>query len=211
MNFEAGRHREAGLPHDPFKAIVAPRPIGWISAMSRDGRLNLSPYSFFNALNSRPPLVMFSSEGKKDAVAFIEETGEFTCSLATLELAQEMNLTSAPLPRGESEFAHAGLETAPSQFVKPPRVARSPAALECRLLQIVAPTQLSGEPAGCHIVIGQVVGLYIEDRFLKDGRLNTAAMQPLARMGYDEYSAVEKAFALTRPAGGGNFDEAKKA
>ncbi len=211
MNFEAGRHREAGLPHDPFKAIVAPRPIGWISAMSRDGRLNLSPYSFFNALNSRPPLVMFSSEGKKDAVSFIEETGEFTCSLATLELAQEMNLTSAPLPRGESEFAHAGLETAPSQFVKPPRVARSPAALECRLLQIVAPIQLSGEPAGCHIVIGQVVGLYIEDRFLKDGRLNTAAMQPLARMGYDEYSAVEKAFPLTRPAGGGNFDEARKA
>ncbi len=94
--------------------------------------------------------------------------------------------------------------------MKPPRVARSPAALECKLLQIVSPAQLSGEPAGCHIVIGQVVGLYIDDRFVKDGRLNTAAMQPLARMGYDEYSAVEKAFPLTRPAGGGNFDEPRK-
>ncbi len=210
MFFEAGRHREAGLPHDPFKAIVAPRPIGWISAMSRDGRINLSPYSFFNAVNSRPPLVMFASEGRKDAVAFIEETGEFVCNLVSLELAQEMNLTSAPLPRGENEFLHAGLEMAGSMLVKPPRVARSPAALECRLLQIVAPAQLSGEPAGCHIVIGQVVGLHIEDRFLKDGRLDTAAMQPLARMGYDEYSAVERAFALTRPAGGGNFDEPRK-
>ncbi len=210
MFFEAGRHREAGLPHDPFKAIVAPRPIGWISAMSRDGKINLSPYSFFNAVNSRPPLVMFASEGKKDAVAFIEETGEFVCSLVSLELAQEMNLTSAPLPRGESEFLHAGLAMAESTLVKPPRVARSPAALECRLLQIVSPAQLSGEPAGCHIVIGQVVGLHIEDRFLANGRLDTAAMQPLARMGYDEYSAVEKAFALTRPAGAGNFDERTK-
>ena len=108
MFFEAGKHREAGLPHDPFKAIVAPRPIGWITAMSREGKINLSPYSFFNALNSRPPLVMFASEGKKDAVAFIEETGEFTCSVATHDLAQAMNLTSAPLPRGESEYVHAG-------------------------------------------------------------------------------------------------------
>ena len=95
--------------------------------------------------------------------------------------------------------------------MKPPRVAQSPAALECRLLQVVSPAQLSGEPAGCHIVIGQVVGLYVDDRFLKDGRLDTAGMRPLARMGYDEYSAVERAFAITRPAGGGNFDEAKKA
>jgi len=199
MFFEAGRHREAGLPHDPFKAIVAPRPVGWISAMSRDGAINLSPYSFFNALNSRPQLVMFSSEGVKDAVSFIEETGEFVCSLATRELAQAMNATSAPLPRGENEFVHAGLAMAHSELVRPPRVARSPAALECRLLQIVSPQQLSGEPAGCVIVIGQVVGFHIDERFLRDGRLDTAAMEPLARLGYDEYAAVTEAFALTRP------------
>jgi flavin reductase (DIM6/NTAB) family NADH-FMN oxidoreductase RutF len=120
-----------------------------------------------------------------------------------------MNLTSAPLPRGDSEFLHAGLTMAPSQLVKPPRVAEAPTALECKLLQIVSPAQLSGESANCHIVIGQVVGVHIDDRFVRDGRLNTAAMRPIARMGYDEYAVVEGAFAITRPAGAGNFDEAK--
>jgi flavin reductase (DIM6/NTAB) family NADH-FMN oxidoreductase RutF len=209
MFFKAGEHKAAGLPHDPFKAIVAPRPIGWISAMSRDGAVNLSPYSFFNAIGSRPRLLMFASEGKKDAVSFIEETGEFVCSLVTVQLAEAMNKTSAPLPRGENEFVHAGLAMAKSELVRPPRVALSPAALECRLLQVVSPIGLSGEPSGSHVVIGEVVGMHIDERFLHDGRLDTAAMRPLARMGYDEYSAVERAFTLTRPAGGGNFDEAK--
>jgi flavin reductase (DIM6/NTAB) family NADH-FMN oxidoreductase RutF len=208
MFFAAGQHKDAGLPHDPFKAIVAPRPIGWISTISKKGEINLAPYSFFNGLNSRPQLVMFSSEGMKDAISFVEETGEFVCSLATLELAQQMSATSAPLPRGENEFIHAGLMMAKSEIVKPPRVAESPAALECRLLQIVSPNQLSGAPSGCHIAIGQVVGIHIDDRFVENGRLNTAAMRPIARMGYDEYTAVEKAFAITRPPGGGNFNEA---
>lgn len=210
MFFKAGEHKAAGLPHDPFKAIVAPRPIGWISAVGRDGGVNLSPYSFFNALYSRPQLVMFASEGRKDAVAYAEETGEFVCNLVTRELADAMNRTSAPLPRGESEFLAAGLAMAPSRIVAPPRVAASPAALECKLLQIVTPVALSGEPTDCHIVIGQVVGLHIDDRFIREGRLDTAAMRPLARMGYDEYAAVDAAFKLPRPAGGGNFDERKR-
>jgi flavin reductase (DIM6/NTAB) family NADH-FMN oxidoreductase RutF len=209
MFFPAGQHKDAGLPHDPFKAIVSPRPIGWISSMSRAGEVNLAPYSFFNGLNSRPQLVMFSSEGMKDAISFVEETGEFVCSLATFELAQRMNATSAPLPRGENEFIHAGLTMARCEIVKPPRVAESPAALECRLLQIVSPNQLSGAPSGCHIAIGQVVGIHIDDRFIANGRLDTAAMRPIARMGYDEYAVVEKAFAITRPPGGGNFNEAR--
>ena len=112
-----------GLPHDPFKAIVTPRPIGWITAMSAKGEVNLSPYSFFNAVSERPPMVAFSSAGKKDALTFIEETGEFVCNLATYDLREKMNATSAVLPRGVNEMEHAGLTPAPSRLVKPPRVA----------------------------------------------------------------------------------------
>ncbi len=203
MFYQAGQHRAAGLQHNPFKAIVAPRPIGWISAVSKAGEINLAPYSFFSALQSNPDLVMFSSDGKKDTIAFVEETGEFVCSLATYDLKQEMNMTSAPLPRGSSEFVHAGLTMAPSRIVKPPRVAESPTAMECKLLQIISPNQLSGDTAGCHIVIGQVVGFHIDERFVENGRLNTAAMMPIARCGYDEYAVVDKVFAITRPAGAG--------
>jgi flavin reductase (DIM6/NTAB) family NADH-FMN oxidoreductase RutF len=209
MFYATGQHRAAGLSHNPFKAIVAPRPIGWISAMSAAGAVNLSPYSFFNALQSNPDLVMFSSDGMKDAIAFIAETGEFVCSLATYDLRDAMNMTSAPLARGENEFLHARLTMAPSQIVRPPRVAEAPTALECKLLQIVSPAQLSGAPSNCHIVIGQVVGVHIDERFVENGRLNTSAMRPIARMGYDEYAVIEKPFAITRPAGGGNFDEPK--
>jgi flavin reductase (DIM6/NTAB) family NADH-FMN oxidoreductase RutF len=208
MFFAAGQHRNAGLSHNPFKAIVSPRPIGWISAVSKSGAVNLSPYSFFNALQSNPDLVMFSSDGMKDAISFIQETGEFVCSMATFDLRDQMNMTSAPLARGDSEFVHAGLTMAPSMIVKPPRVAASPAALECKLLQIISPNQLSGEPANCHVVVGQVVGTYIDDRFITAGRMSTVAMRPIARMGYDEYAVVDGAFAITRPQGGGNFDEA---
>lgn len=209
MFYESGKHRAAGLSHNPFKAIIAPRPVGWISALSAKGEVNLSPYSFFNAIQSNPDLVIFSSDGMKDAVSFIVETGEFVCSLATYDLRDQMNMTSAPLARGDNEYVHAGLTMAPSQLVKPPRVAEAPTALECKLLQIVSPNQLSGASANCHVVIGQVIGVHINDEFVRDGRLNTAAMRPIARMGYDEYAVVESAFQITRPAGGGNFDEAK--
>jgi flavin reductase (DIM6/NTAB) family NADH-FMN oxidoreductase RutF len=202
MFYIAGQHKAAGLNYDPFKAIVAPRPIGWISAISKTGEVNLSPYSFFNAFCGRPPIIAFSSEGVKDAVSFVAETGEFVCNLATYDLAVQMNATSAPLPRGESEFAYARLEMAPSKLVKPPRIAGVATALECKLLQIVSPNDLSGNPSGCHIVIGQVVGVHIDDRFIQNGRLNTVAMKPIARLGYDEYAVVDKSFAITRPEGG---------
>jgi flavin reductase (DIM6/NTAB) family NADH-FMN oxidoreductase RutF len=193
-----------GLPYDPFKALVAPRPIGWITAMSARGEINLSPYSFFNAVSDRPNMVCFSSQGRKDALAFVEETREFVCSLATFDLRDQMNATSAPLPRGENEMAHAGLTPAPSRLVKPPRVAEAPAALECKWLQTVPLTPLEGGEARYFLVIGQVVGIHIEDRFLVDGLVDTAAMQPIARAGYHDYfvSTPETKFSIRRPKGG---------
>ena len=193
---------DLGFAHDPFKAIVAPRPIGWITALSAKGEVNLSPYSFFNAISSRPNIVMFSSENKKDAVAFIEETGEFTCSLVTRALAQPMNLTSAPLPRGENEYAHAGLEMAPSRFVKPPRVAGTPAALECKLLSIQQLHDLDGNAVPRWMVLGQVVAACVGEAFVHDGRFDTAKANPIARCGYNDYVEVSELFSIIRPAGG---------
>src|SRR5215212_3450871 len=147
-----------GFAHDPFKALVAPRPIGWITAVSAKGEVNLSPYSFFNAVSSRPNMVAFSSDGRKDAVTFVEETGEFVCNFATFDLREPLNATSAPLPRGESEMLHAGLTAAASRLVRPPRVAEAPAALECRWLQTVPLTPLGGDSPVYYMIIGQVVG-----------------------------------------------------
>lgn len=195
--------RDLEFKHDPFKAIVAPRPIGWISAVNAKGDVNLSPYSFFNAVSARPNIVMFSSEHKKDAVAFIEETGEFTCSLVTKALDQQMNLTSAPLPRGESEYDHAGLEMAPSRIVKPPRVAASPAALECKLLSIQQVRDIDGNDVPHWIVFGQVVAGYIDGAFIRDGRFDTAGANPIARCGYSDYAEVSELFSIIRPPGGG--------
>jgi len=188
-----------GLRHDPFKAIVAPRPIGWITSMNAKGEINLAPYSFFNGINSRPALVMFASEGFKDSASFVEESGEFVCNLATWDLREAMNATSAPLARGVNEMQRAGLAPAPSRLVKPPRVALSPCALECKLIKIVAIDQVDGKPVDCHVVLGQVVGVHIEDRFIVDGILDTAAMKPIARCGYDQYAVVESVFSMRRP------------
>jgi flavin reductase (DIM6/NTAB) family NADH-FMN oxidoreductase RutF len=199
MFYEPDKRDRRVLPHDPFKAIVAPRPIGWITSISLKGEVNLAPYSFFNGINSVPNLVMFASEGRKDSVSFIAETGEFVCNLATWDLREQMNATSAPLKRGVNEMERAGLEAAPSRLVKPPRVKASPCALECKLLKIVPIENLSGEAIDCHVVFGQVVGIHIEDRFIVDGRLDTAAMRPIARCGYDQYAVVRQVFSMTRP------------
>jgi flavin reductase (DIM6/NTAB) family NADH-FMN oxidoreductase RutF len=195
------RKNDHGLPHDPFKAIVAPRPIGWITSMSAAGEINLAPYSYFNGLSSRPPVVMFSSEGRKDSLTFIEETKEFVCNLAVFELREAMNQTSAPFERGVNEMRRAGLEPAPSRLVKPPRVAASPCALECKWLKTVSLADLDGRALDAHVVIGQVVGIHIEDRFIHNGLLDTAAMRPIARAGYHEYfvATQETRFALKRP------------
>jgi flavin reductase (DIM6/NTAB) family NADH-FMN oxidoreductase RutF len=199
MFYEPEKRNARLLPHDPFKAIVAPRPIGWVTSMSAKGEINLAPYSFFNGINSKPNLVMFGSEGMKDSASFVAETGEFVCNLATWDLRDAMNATCAPYARGVNEMERAGLEPAPSRLVKPPRVAASPCALECKLLKIVRMDDISGKPIDCHVVFGQVVGVYIDDRFIRDGQLDTAAMKPIARCGYDQYSVLDSVFSMTRP------------
>ncbi len=201
MFYETGLNNH-GLRHDPLKAIVAPRPIGWISAMNAAGEVNLAPYSFFNAVSTRPPIVMFSSEEMKDTVAFVAETGEFVCNLATYDLRDEMNASSAPLPRGTSEFLHAGLETAPSTMVRPPRVAASPAALECRLLFIRQLDDLSGQKLERYVVFGQVVGVHMDDACLVNGRFDMTKARTIARCGYADYAVVDSLFSISRPPGG---------
>ena len=193
------------LPHNPLKAIVAPRPIGWISAMNRAGQLNLAPYSFFNAVADN--MVAFSSSGRKDAMTFAEEGGEFVCNLANWDLREAMNASSAPLPRGESEFDFAGLATAPSRLVRPPRVADAAAAIECKWLQTVPLSPLDGSEPANFLVVGQVVSIYIDDRYVKDGLVDTAAMVPILRGGYFDYFAVraESRFTMQRPKGGGDL------
>jgi flavin reductase (DIM6/NTAB) family NADH-FMN oxidoreductase RutF len=191
-----------GLPHDPFKALIAPRPIGWISTISADGICNLAPYSFFNAISDRPHYVMFSSSTFKDSVRNVEQTGEFTCSLATWELRSHMNLSSAPVPPDVDEYPVAGLTAAKSKFVAPPRVKESPAAFECQYWRTIELPDVDAErKTGHYLVIGRVVGIYIDDRFLKDGIVDTGAMRPIARMGYMDYAVVtpETVFNMNRP------------
>ncbi|HXS93506.1 MAG TPA: flavin reductase family protein [Candidatus Limnocylindrales bacterium] len=188
------------LPHDPFKAIVAPRPIGWISTLDREGRVNLAPYSFFNAVCDQPPMVMFSSSGWKHSVANIDARREFVCNLVTRGLAERMNLTSAPLPHGESEFDFAQLATAPCRIVSPPRVAESPAALECRLVQIVRLRDLQGAQLEQYVTIGQVVGVHIDRALLKDGLFDLLSAHPIQRAGYAaDYTEATTGFQMRRP------------
>jgi flavin reductase (DIM6/NTAB) family NADH-FMN oxidoreductase RutF len=203
MFYETGQRDRSLLPRDPFKAIVAPRPIGWISTRSRDGRINLAPYSFFNAFCSAPPIVGFSSEGAKDSAAFARESGEFVANLATMDLLRQMSETSAPLPRGQSEFVHAGLAMAPSRVVAAPRIAESHAALECKVVEIITLKNLRGEPLDNYLVMGEVVAFHIDERFVRDGVFDTAGVRALARCGYQDYAVVERLITVARPPGGG--------
>ena len=204
MFYETAGRDKALLPRDPFKAIVAPRPIGWISTRAPDGRVNLAPYSFFNAFSSVPPIVGFSSEGCKDSASFARDSGEFVANLASRDLMGAMNLTSAALPRGDSEFVHAGLAMAPCRLVKAPRVAEAHAALECKVVGVTALKDSRGEAIDAYLVLGEVVAFHIDDALIRDGRFDTAAAQPLARCGYQDYAVVESLIALARPAGGGD-------
>jgi flavin reductase (DIM6/NTAB) family NADH-FMN oxidoreductase RutF len=195
----ADRDREL-LPHDPFKALIAPRPIGWVSTLGPDGEHNLAPYSFFNAVCDRPPMLAFSSAGRKDSMTFAGGTGEFVWNLPTYGLREQMNLSSKELPRGESEFEFAGLTPAPSRIVKPPRVAESPCSLECKVLFVKELLDLDGESADHHLVVGQVVGVHLDEAFIKDGRADTAGLQPIARCGYQaDYAVVTELFEMVRP------------
>jgi flavin reductase (DIM6/NTAB) family NADH-FMN oxidoreductase RutF len=189
-----------GLAHDPFKAIVAPRPIGWVSSIDPDGRVNLAPYSFFNAFCEAPPIVGYSSGGRKDSQRNVEATGEFVFNLATSRHARAMNLTSAPYPHGVNEFEAAGLAAAPSRLVKPPRVADAPAALECKLLLVLPLKDLDGRLTASTLILGQVVGVHIDPAFLKGGLFDVTAARTIARCGYrGDYTEVAHIFEMLRP------------
>ncbi|WP_412562101.1 flavin reductase family protein [Thalassobius sp. MITS945101] len=190
-----------GLPHNPFNAIVTPRPIGWISSRSADGHDNLAPYSFFNAVAYEPPQVMFASTGSKadrdfgkDSVANIRETGGFACNVVSHALRDAMNASSAALAGDVDEFAHAGLEKAECDTVACSYVLAAPAVLECKLTKIVELPGLSNQ-----VVFGEVTGVRIRDEHLIDGIFDVTTFQPLARLGYRDYSVVKDLFSLTRP------------
>ena len=172
-----------GLPHDPFNAIVAPRPIGWISSQDKQGRLNLAPYSFFNAFNYRPPIVGFCSIGRKDSLRNVEATGEFCWNLATEDLLDHVNLTSTPAPPDVDEFEVAKLTPRPSLVVSVPQVAECPVAFECRATQIVQLKRADGQIAESWVVFGEVVSVRIARSLLVDGIYDTAAGRPLLRGG----------------------------
>ncbi|MBL6458391.1 flavin reductase family protein [Belnapia sp. T6] len=200
-----------GLPHDPIKAIVAPRPIGWISTIDAAGRPNLAPYSYFNMVHNRPPMVAFGSEGLKHSAANAFATREFVFNLATRPLFAAMNASSGDLPEGMNEFDAAGLAAVPSRMVRPPRVAESPAALECRVVQAMKLNDLDGRPTDGFLVIGQVVGIHIDDRFLIGGRFDAVAAQTIARCGYRDYTQVTETFEALRPSDQGRFPDASDA
>jgi flavin reductase (DIM6/NTAB) family NADH-FMN oxidoreductase RutF len=188
-----------GLAHDPFKALVAPRPIGWIGSLSEDGTPNLAPYSFFNAIGERPKMVMFASDGRKDSVTNIEHTREFTASLVSLDLAEKMNASSVSAPPHVDEFKYAGLTARAGELVSAPYVSEAYAALECKLVDLFSPKTLSGGHASYILVIGQVVGIHIDPHIIDDGRIHMGRAAPVARMGYRDYSHGSEPFEMTRP------------
>jgi flavin reductase (DIM6/NTAB) family NADH-FMN oxidoreductase RutF len=203
--FYEPRFGNSGLTIDPLKALVVPRPIGWISSVDLEGRVNLAPFSFFNLVADSPPIVMFAPSGtktdgsRKDSLNNAEAVGAFVVNLATYDLREEMNATSARLPAGESEAEAAGLEMVPSSIVAPPRVKASPVALECRYLQsVVLPTLDPAQPNT--VVFGDVVGIHIDDGLIVDGRVDITRAKPIARMGYSLYAVIEQTFRMSRPA-----------
>jgi len=191
-----------GLPHDPFNAIVGPRPIGWVSTRSNDGVLNLAPYSFFTAFNYIPPIVGFSSTGPKDSLRNVQENGIFVWNLVTRPLAEAMNETCAPVGPEVNEFELAGLTTAPSRVVDVPRVAESPVSFECRSTQIIQLEGLDKQKVPTWLVLGEVVGVHIADHLLKDGIYDTANAGHILRGGGPaDYFSIgpEQLFQMWRP------------
>ena len=196
-----------GLPHSPFNAIVAPRPIGWISSLDAEGTVNLAPYSFFNAISYSPPQVMFSggpgsmrspARPHKDSVANVEATGEFVHSVATWDLREAMNKTAIESPADHDEFEYAGLTKAPSELVKPPRVAESPIHLECKYLQSVRLKELPGREPNI-MVVAEVIGVHIDESVLTDGLVHPRKLKAISRLGYMDYGVTDDFFTMGRP------------
>jgi len=198
--FYETKDNKHGLPRDPFKSCIVPRPIGWITTMSAAGVVNLAPYSFFNGVCSDPPMVIFANNGPaKDSLVNCEATGEFVANLATWELRDQMNETSAAVGPDIDEFTLAGLETEPAQLVKPPRVKAAPIHLECVYHQTV---ELPSNTPGTRnaIVLGRVIGVHIKDEVLTDGFVDMSKIKPIARLGYMDYTRVDMVFNMNRPA-----------
>ena len=193
------RRNDHGLPRNPMLALVVPRPIGWISTVSRAGVVNLAPYSFFNLVSGSPPFVMFSSKPRKDSQRNAEETGEFVCNIATYDLREVVNASSTEWGPAVSEPERVGLEMTPCRAVKPPRVARSPVALECKYFKTVELVSSDGTRNASSVIIGEVVGVHIDDALIVNGLVDVTRMQPLARLGYMDFCAVNELFAIQRP------------
>ena len=209
MYFSPGLHKEAGLSFSPIKAIVSPRPIGWISSCGIDGSINLAPYSYFNAISELPPMVMFSSAPSgnvqhKDSLRNVTETEEFVVNVVSAALGDAMNITSADLAYGQNEFTAANLEMADCNTVKVPRVAAAPAALECKLWKVIElpKPETDGAETGIAgvMVIGTITGIHIADETVKDGKIDVTSYQPLARLGYMDYARINDVFSMPRPA-----------
>ena len=204
MFYKPGSHRENGFRRDPFKAFVSPRPIGWISTISSNGKNNLAPYSFFNAVCSDPPCVIFASggstdeRGKKDSQVNAETTGEFVCSIVSYQQKEAMNQTSIHLPYGEDEMPNAGLEGEPSELVKPLRVKGAPVHLECRYIQsIQMPCWREGKENW--VIFGEVIGIHVDPKIIRDGLVDVTIYKPVSRLGYMDYSTTIDVFQMDRP------------
>ena len=203
MYFQPGEHKEAGLSFSPIKAIISPRPIGWISSRGKDGTFNLAPYSYFNAISENPPMVIFSSAPSdssqyKDSLRNVIEPEEFVVNVVSSALGDAMNITSAGLSYGESEFAAAKLDMADCRTVSVPRVANSPAALECKLWKIVELPKSKSATGGV-MIIGMITGIHIDESVVKDGKVDVSVYQPLARLGYMDYARISDVFTMQRP------------
>ena len=201
MFYETKDHH--GLPHDPLKSCIAPRPIGWLTTLSGDGVVNLAPFSFFNGVSSNPPVVVvgvngLQPHGPKDTVTNCRATGEFVFNMATWDLREAMNLTSASLPAEVDEMALVGLTPTPSRLVAPPRVAESPIHLECKVLQFVD-LPCDNPEATNTAIFAQVVGVHIDESVLTEGLIDVTKLKPIARMGYMDYAVVKEVFQMRRP------------
>lgn len=202
MFYRTDQHH--GLPHDPLKSCIVPRPIGWLTTLDGEGRVNLAPFSFFNGVASDPPLVVVgiggapAPVGMKDTLANCRATGEFVVNMATWDLRDAMNLTSAAVPADVDEMALAGLTPAPSELVAPPRVAESPIHMECKVHEILDMPCTDPDSRNA-MVIGQIVGIHIDDSVLTDGLIDMAKVRPIARLGYMDYTVVDKVFTMHRP------------
>ena len=194
------RHEPHNLARDPVTSLVVPRPIGWITTITRSGLINLAPYSFFNLVaGHKNPFVMFSSSGRKHTQHNAEAAGEFVFNLATFDLREEMNETSAMLDETISEPEAAGIAMVPSRMVKPPRVALSPIALECKYIQTISVVGSNGNKTANSIVIGEVVNIHIDDGVIVDGMIDVRRIRPIARLGYMDYCVVDDLFTMLRP------------